>query len=116
MEAEAASQEYDYIVVDTGKEYSREKAKWIGMSDVVLLVTEENNRCRNDCETLCQQIVDQDSSKYYLICNRVGASDTNMELEGQIQKLSIKDCGSEPVININKLGENKDIIRTCFLL
>lgn len=116
MRTALASKEYDYVLVDSGKEYSVDKARWMSMSDVVVLVTEHDARCKTDYQMLRQEIVDFTPSKYYMICNKV-ENDIVDTIEGDdVLQLSVKKWNHTSRKSLEELGINRDILKICFLL
>ena len=110
------SNRYDNIVLDTGKEFSLEKAKWMSLSDKVLFVQEVGTRCEYDFDVLKKEISDIEDEKYLVVHNKVDNSAKDqlgkrIDMERNITLLDKID-----VMNLEFLGIQEDLVRLCFLI
>ncbi len=68
------SYDYDYIIVDTDVIFDDYKAKLIGLSDKVILVTEQSTNSILATNALLTNIDDSNKDKYIFICNKYDKS------------------------------------------
>lgn len=110
------SKEYDYIIVDTGKEYSLEKAGWMGMADTVMIVMEKSRRCLFDFQSMCKEIADFDYKKYQIIVNKVNNDKWKIQNDDRLVQIAVHSWKNSEIYNFETLSSNKDYMRLTFLL
>ncbi len=64
------SGDYDYIVLDTGADFTADTARWLAYADHVVLLTLADALSQYKLKILLQNIDTSDHAKYLLVCNR----------------------------------------------
>lgn len=64
------SGEFDYIIVDADSTFDEAKAKMMGVSDKIILVTQQTKQAAYATEVLVSNISNIETDKYLFICNR----------------------------------------------
>lgn len=115
MQAAMESGEFDYVVVDTGKEFSLEKAKWLGMADKVMIVKTAEPRSEYEYEVLRREISDIDGDKYIIVNNM--SADQASDGEGRKKsEYRVRTWKGEDAASIQSIGHQEDIVKICYLL
>lgn len=116
IETAKASEKYDHIVIDTGKEFSLEKARWLSLADKVLFILEKDKRCEHDFQILKKEISDIEDEKYIFIDNKVNAVEADQKNHGEETDRVVRLFDKKDTADLSNLGHQEDMIRICFLL
>lgn len=86
------SEEYDYIVVDADITFDEDKAKLIGISDKVIVVTEQTASAVYATNVLVSNVTGMDGEKYIFVCNNFEKDGDNALISPKVTlKFSVSD-------------------------
>ena len=109
------SGEFDYVTVDSGNEFSLEKAKWLSMADKVVIVKMTDARCEYDYEVMKREISDIEDRKYIVVNNKEENGSDSRE-ERRKEEYSVRRFSGDQDMRIRALGCDEDIVKICYLL
>lgn len=81
-----ASGEYDYIIIDTDTAFDEEKAELIGISDKVVIVTEQTAASVYATNILAANVAGIGSGKYFFVCSNFDKDRDNALISPSMDK------------------------------
>lgn len=112
------SMEFNFIIVDAESVFDSDKTKLMDTADKVIVVTEQDDRCRYATERWFSNINSRSIEKYLCVCNKY-QPDTSAQQNGSTGNYQIDEYISwiEPENRqLQKLGTDSNIRKVAFLL
>ncbi len=111
---------YDYIVVDTSNELTKEKSMFMGYSDKVIIITTQKEVDIIKLNALNYSIDTSNKSKFLYICNKYRDDKENYIIkDGFNSNLNISEYISEideELLDVNRLAKNTTLNKLTYMI